>query len=120
MMSLERKNLQWLRTWHCYLEGENCVVVIDHNPLTYWKSQQILSRFLARWLEYLQKKFTYKYEYRPRHINIANPLSHNLLRSNDYVNVLSHDSLRCRDVRLKTLLATSYLMLSFGKMAIEI
>jgi hypothetical protein len=39
-----------LRTWHCYLEGADCVVVTDHNPLTYLKSQQVLSRRQARWL----------------------------------------------------------------------
>ena len=33
-----------LRTWQCYLEGFECVVITDHNPSTYLKSQQNLSR----------------------------------------------------------------------------
>ena len=28
-----------LQTWHYYLEGSECVVITNHNPLTYLKSQ---------------------------------------------------------------------------------
>jgi hypothetical protein len=52
-----------LCTWRCYLEAVDCVVVIDHNPLTYLKSQQVLSRRQAQWLEYLEQNFTYRWEY---------------------------------------------------------
>jgi hypothetical protein len=43
-----------LRTWHCYLEGVDCVVVTNHNPLTYLTSQQILARRRVQWLDYLE------------------------------------------------------------------
>ena len=33
-----------LRTCRCYLEGMDCVVLTYHNPLTYLKLQQVLSR----------------------------------------------------------------------------
>ena len=33
-----------MQTWQCYLEGSDCVVVTNHNPLIYVKSQQNLSR----------------------------------------------------------------------------
>ena len=42
-----------MQTWHCYLEGLDCVVVIDQSPLTYLKSHQNLLRLQAQWLEYL-------------------------------------------------------------------
>ncbi len=68
-----------LRTWRCYLEGSECVVITDHNPLTYLKSQQNLSRRQARWLEYLEQTFHYRWEYRPGRSNVADPLSRNPL-----------------------------------------
>ena len=68
-----------LRTWRCYLEGSECVVITNHNPLTYLKSQQNLSRRQARWLEYLEQTFHYRWEYRPRRSNVADPLSRNPL-----------------------------------------
>ena len=101
-----------LRTWRCYLEGADCVVVTDHNPLTYLKSQQVLSRRQARWLEYLEQNFTYRWEYRPGRVNIADPLSRNPLGGNTYVDVFSHDSLGCRDVKLRALLTMSCSILS--------
>jgi len=94
--------------------------VTDHNPLTYLKSQQVLSRRQARWLEYLEQNFTYRWEYRPGRINIADPLSRNPLGGNAYVDVLSHDSLGCRDVRLRALLTMSCSMLSSEEMAADI
>ena len=33
-----------MQTWRCYLESSNCVVATNHNPITYLKSQQNLSR----------------------------------------------------------------------------
>ena len=68
-----------MRTWRCYLEGSECVVITDHNPLTYLKSQQNLSRRQARWLEYLEQTFDYRWEYRPGRNNVADPLSRNPL-----------------------------------------
>ena len=68
-----------MQTWRCYLKGSDCVVVTDHNPLTYLKSQQNLSRHQARWLEYLEQTFVYSWKYHPRTNNVANPLSKNLL-----------------------------------------
>jgi len=68
-----------MRTWRCYLEGSECVVITDHNPLTYLKSQHNLSRRQARWLEYLEQTFDYRWEYRPGRNNVADPLSRNPL-----------------------------------------
>ena len=73
-----------LRNWRCYLEGADSVVVTDHNPLTYLKSQQILSRRHARWFEYSEQNFTSRLEYRPRCINIADPLIGNPLGGNAF------------------------------------
>ena len=109
-----------LRTWICYLEGVDCVVVTDHNPLTYLKSQQVLLRCQTRWLECFEQNFTYRWEYRLGHNNIADPLSCKPLGSNAYDDVLNHDPLGCRDVKLKTLLVMSCLMLSFGEMVVDI
>ena len=68
-----------LRTWRCYLEGSECVVITDHNPLTYLKSQQNLSRRHARWLTYLEQTFHYRWEYRHGRRNVADPLGRNPL-----------------------------------------
>ena len=68
-----------IQTWHCYLECSNCVVVTEHNPLTYLKSQQNLSRRQARWLEYLEQTFVYHWEYCFGRSNVADPLSRNPL-----------------------------------------
>jgi mannitol/fructose-specific phosphotransferase system IIA component (Ntr-type) len=35
----------------CYLGGIECVVITNHNPLTYLKSQQNLLKHQARWLK---------------------------------------------------------------------
>jgi hypothetical protein len=42
-----------LKTWRCYLEGSNLDVIADHNPLTYLKTQPLLSHRQARWSEFL-------------------------------------------------------------------
>jgi hypothetical protein len=68
-----------LQTWRCYLEGSECVVITDPNPLTYLKSLQNLSRRQARWLEYLEQTFYYRWEYRPGRSNVTDPLSKNPL-----------------------------------------
>lgn len=92
-----------LRTWCCYLVGADCLVVTDHNVLTYLKSQQTLSRCEAQWIEYFEQNFTHKWEYRLKHIYIANSLSCRFLEHNDPLHVLSQDSLGCRDVKLNWL-----------------
>lgn len=109
-----------LRIWHCYLEGADYVIVIDHNPFTYLNSQQILSRHETRWLEYLKQTLTYKWKYRLGRINIADPLSCYTLEINAHNDVLSHDCLGCRDVKLRVILAMSCSLLSSREMATNI
>ena len=77
-------------------------------------------RCQAQWLEYLEENFTYKWEYRLERIIIADPLSCNPVGNNAYVDVLSHDSLKCRDIRTKALLTMSYSMLSSGEIVVDI
>ena len=64
-----------MRTWRCYLKGLECIVIIDHNSLTYLKSQQKLSRHQAQWLEYLEQTFDYRWEYHIGRNNVVDPLS---------------------------------------------
>ena len=71
-------------------------------------------------LRYSEQNFTSRLEYRPRCINIADPLIGNPLGGNAFVDVLSHDSLGCRDFRLRALLAMSCSMLSSREMATNI
>ena len=52
-------------------------------------------------------------------MNIADPLSCNSQRDNVYANVLSHDSLECRDVKLRALLAMICSMLSSKAMDVD-
>jgi hypothetical protein len=66
-----------MRTWRCYLEGvpkDMLTVVTDHNPLTYFATQPTLSRRQARWSKELSM-FTFRWEYRPGRVNVADPLS---------------------------------------------
>jgi hypothetical protein len=63
-----------MRTWRCYLEGVKCVVVTDHNPLTFFSTQPTLSRRQARWSEFLQN-FDFEWRYRPGAFNPADALS---------------------------------------------
>ena len=72
-----------MRTWRCYLEGSNCTIVLDHNPLVYLKTQQTLSRRQDRWLEFLEQNFVYRWVYRPGRIKTADPLSRNALDPGD-------------------------------------
>jgi hypothetical protein len=63
-----------LKLWRCYLEGSKFTVVTDHNPLTFFHSQPLLSRRQARWSEFMQM-FNFNWEYRPGAGNPADPLS---------------------------------------------
>ncbi|NCU37062.1 hypothetical protein EOM75_13760, partial [Candidatus Falkowbacteria bacterium] len=65
-----------LKEWRCYLEGSDCTLVTDHNPLTYLQEQTTLSRRQARWMEFLAR-FNYVWLYRPGRINVADPISRN-------------------------------------------
>ena len=66
-----------LQEFRCYVEGaEDVTLVTDHNPLTYLQTQKNLSRRQARWMQDLSR-FTYKWEYRPGRINVADPISRN-------------------------------------------
>lgn len=65
-----------LKEWRCYLEGTDFTLVTDHCPLTTLKSQTMLSRKQARWLEFFSR-FHYEWVYRPGRNNVADPLSRN-------------------------------------------
>ena len=60
------------------------------------------------------------YIHKPGRINIAESLCRNPLEGNAYANVLSHDSLGCRDVKLRALLTMSCSMLSSKEMVADI
>ena len=68
-----------LRTWHCYLEGSDRIVITNHNSLTYLNSKHNLSRRRAWWLEYLEQTFHYRWEYSPVRSNVVDSLSRNPL-----------------------------------------
>lgn len=64
-----------LREWRCYLEGcRGLTLVTDHNPLTFFAAQTVLSRRQARWAEFLSR-FTYHVRYKPGASNPADALS---------------------------------------------
>ena len=63
-----------LKVWRCYLEGVVFTVVTDHKPNTFFSTQPILSRRQVGWSQYLQQ-FTFRWEYRPGRINVADHLS---------------------------------------------
>ena len=63
-----------LRTWRCYLEGVCFTVITDHNPNTYFQTQQHLSRRQARWSE-LISSYKFDFLYRPGKTNLADSLS---------------------------------------------
>ena len=64
-----------LKEWRCYLEGCNgLTLVTDHNPLTHFSKQPMLSRRQARWSEFLSR-FHFTVKYRPGATNPADPLS---------------------------------------------
>ena len=62
--------------WRCYLEGGQfpVTIVTDHNPLTFFSSQSVLSRRQARWSEFLHR-FALQWRYIPGRSNMADPLS---------------------------------------------
>ena len=64
-----------LHEWRCYLEG--CVgftVITDHNPLTYFPTQTILSRRQSRWITFLSR-FNFTWQHIPGIKNPADGLS---------------------------------------------
>ena len=63
-----------LQTWRCYLEGSTFEVLTDHNPLTYLRTQPLLSRRQARWAEKLNM-FDFNIKYIPGMENPADILS---------------------------------------------
>ena len=64
-----------LKEWRCYLEGcRQLTIVTDHNPLTYFPTQTVLSRRQARWQEFLSR-FTFTVRHRPGAGNPADALS---------------------------------------------
>ena len=65
-----------LGEWRCYFGASDLKVVTDHNPLTYFETQKVLSRRLARWQEFLSQ-FDYEWEYRQGRNNMADPISRN-------------------------------------------
>ena len=60
--------------WRCYLEGPDVILVTDHCPLRYLKTQPMLSRRQARWVEFFSR-FHYTIMYKPGRTNVADPLS---------------------------------------------
>ena len=63
-----------LRVWRCYVEGKPFKVVTDHQPNTYFETQNLVNRRQARWLEFLSR-FSFEWEWRPGRVNVADPLS---------------------------------------------
>lgn len=63
-----------LKVWRCYLEGPDVVMLTDHKPLTFLKTQGSLSRRQARWLEYMSR-FHLDIWYKKGSENIADVLS---------------------------------------------
>lgn len=62
-----------LKTWRCYVQGVQFRVVTDHQPNTYFETQNLLNRRQARWLEFLSQ-FQFGWEWRPGCVNVADPL----------------------------------------------
>ena len=64
------------RAWRCYLESDKPVTLVtDHHPLTFLKTQPLLSRRQARWLIELQR-FHFEITYIPGASNtVADALS---------------------------------------------
>lgn len=59
-----------LKTWRCYLEGKFFTVYTDHASLQYLKSQKLLSRRMARWMEFLSI-FNFDIKYKPGKLNLV-------------------------------------------------
>ena len=60
--------------WRCYLEGPEVLLITNHCPLRYLKTQPMLSRRQARWME-LFSRYNYSIKYSPGRKNVADPLS---------------------------------------------
>jgi RNase H-like domain found in reverse transcriptase len=83
-----------LRTWRCYLDGCNgLVIVTDHKPNLYMSSQDMLSCRKSRWSEFLSR-FDYHLVYRPGRTNVADPLSR--LRVGMVTRPLAQENGECR------------------------
>jgi hypothetical protein len=65
-----------LKEFRCYLEGAEhpVILVTDHHPNIYLRTQPHLSRRQVGWVEYLER-FHYEWKYIPGRMNIADPLS---------------------------------------------
>jgi transposase InsO family protein len=65
-----------LQEFRCYVQG--CVggltVDTDHEPLTFLRTQEVLPRKKARWLDFLEE-FEFKWRHIPGRDNVADPLS---------------------------------------------
>jgi hypothetical protein len=64
-----------LRVWRCYLEGADFTVYTDHVSNTYFQTQPNLSRWQARWSEFLQRFGAFEWKYRKNAKNVADALS---------------------------------------------
>jgi transposase InsO family protein len=72
-----------LKEWRCYVEGSPVRLLTDHHPLTYLKTQAVLSRRQTRWMQFLER-YDYTIEYQRGADNVvADPLS----RHPDFVSV---------------------------------
>lgn len=63
-----------LKLWRCYLSGAKFEILTDHKPLTYLKTQPLLSPRQARWSEFLSDFFV-DWHYVPGLLNPSDGLS---------------------------------------------
>ena len=65
-----------LQQWRCYLQGAShpFLLVTDHHPNAYLKTQPNLSRRQTRWSERLQE-YNFEWQYRPGKHNVADAVS---------------------------------------------
>ncbi|CAI7932609.1 unnamed protein product, partial [Closterium sp. NIES-54] len=65
-----------IKTWRCYVELQPVTVYTDHRPLQHLKTQPVLSRRQARWVEFLEQFVpSLHITYRPGKLNPADILS---------------------------------------------
>jgi hypothetical protein len=43
------------KEWRCYVEGSPVRLITDQHPLTYLKTQAVLSRRQTRWMQFLER-----------------------------------------------------------------
>ncbi|CAI7854072.1 unnamed protein product, partial [Closterium sp. NIES-54] len=61
-----------IKTWRCYVELQPVTVYTDHRPLQHLKTQPVLSRRQARWVEFLEQFVpSLQIIYRPGKLNPA-------------------------------------------------